>query len=173
MTGQSRGSRSILRDKILSRRQLLSCIRQIRAGGKTIVTTNGSFDILHAGHLFLLERAKEYGDILIVGLNSDSSIRRYKSPLRPIIPERFRAKLLAAIQFVDYVHLFAETDPIRFLRDVKPDVHVNSAQYGRDCIEAPVVKDVGGRLVLIPVKTNLLSTSTIIDSIIKKYEQKT
>ena len=166
-------SRSILSERILTRRRLISVVRKMRAEQKTIVTTNGSFDLLHAGHILLLEHAKRYGDILIVGVNSDSSIRQYKSPLRPIIPERFRAKLLAAIQFVDYVHIFTETDPIRFLRDVKPDIHVNSAQYGKNCIEAPVVKNLGGKLVLIPVKTDLLSTSTIVDSIIKKYGQKT
>ncbi len=92
----------------------------LRAKGKRIVTINGSFDMLHNGHLHILNEARQRGDVLIVGLNSDASVRSYKGPERPIVRERRRAEMLLALRMVDYVHIFDESDPIAFLKEVKP-----------------------------------------------------
>src|SRR5258705_12005340 len=112
----------------------------LKAKGKRIVTNNGSFDILHKGHLHLLNEARQLGDVLIVGLNSDASVRGYKGPDRPIVSERRRAEMLLALRMVDYVHIFDEENPIAFLKEVKPDVHVNSAEYGQGGVASAPVK---------------------------------
>jgi rfaE bifunctional protein nucleotidyltransferase chain/domain len=138
--------------------------------GKRIVTANGSFDLLHAGHVQFLEEAKAQGDVLIVGLNSDASIRRYKSVHRPIIPQRDRLRMVAALEAVDYVSVFAATTPLRFLTAVRPHVHCNGAEYGRDCVEAPLLRRIGARLHLVP-KTRGLSTTQIIERIRRLAEE--
>lgn len=136
----------------------------LRAGGKRIVTVNGSFDLLHAGHLHILREAKHQGDVLVVGLNSDASVRTNKGPKRPIVPEAQRAEMLLAIRYVDYVHVFDEAVPMAFIAAVRPDVHVNGAEYGEDCVEAAVVRDVGARLHLVE-RIDGLSTSDVIGRI--------
>lgn len=148
--------------KILNKSKLQTVVRSLHRSGQRIVTTNGSFDILHAGHVHLLEKARKLGNVLIVGLNSDSSVRRYKGKTRPIIPQRYRALLLSALTVVDYVYVFNELNPINFLEIVKPAIHVNSAEYGRNCIEAPTVKKNGGKLVLVKKVKRMLSTTEII-----------
>ncbi len=136
----------------------------LRTQGKRIVTINGSFDLLHAGHLFILEEAKRQGDVLIVGLNSDASVKRYKSADRPLIPEAERAQMLLALRCVDYVHIFDEDVPMPFLEEVRPDVHVNGSEYGNECIEAPAVRQHGGTIHIVE-KIPGLSTSQIIAKI--------
>jgi D-beta-D-heptose 7-phosphate kinase/D-beta-D-heptose 1-phosphate adenosyltransferase len=136
----------------------------LRTQGKRIVTINGSFDLLHAGHLFILEEARRQGDVLIVGLNSDASVKRYKSADRPLIPEAERAQMLLGLRCVDYVHVFDEDVPMPFLEEVRPDVHVNGSEYGADCVEAPTVRKHGG-LIHIVEKIPGLSTSQIIAKI--------
>ena len=133
----------------------------LRTQGKRIVTINGSFDLLHAGHLFILEEAKRQGDVLIVGLNSDASVKRYKSADRPLIPEAERAQMLLGLRCVDYVHVFDEDVPMPFLEEVRPDVHVNGSEYGADCVEAPTVRKHGGRVHIVE-KIPGLSTSQIV-----------
>jgi D-glycero-beta-D-manno-heptose 1-phosphate adenylyltransferase len=155
--------------KLLSKKQLIEVVRKLHKQGKRIITTNGSFDILHAGHVYVLKTAKSLGDYLIVGLNSDSSIRKYKGKDRPIIPQKFRAELLCAIQDVDFVYIFNELNPIEFLKIAQPYIHVNSSEYGKHCIEAPTVKKYGGRLKIVGRKKNLLSTTEIIHRIVKVY----
>ncbi|MBR6462059.1 adenylyltransferase/cytidyltransferase family protein [bacterium] len=150
--------------KIVSREELAKCCEELRKEGKTIVTCNGSFDLFHYGHLCFLEEAKAQADVLIVGLNSDSSIKQYKSPLRPIIGQEQRAALLSALSIVSYVHIFDETVPMPFLEVVKPNVHVNGSEYGENCIEAPTVKKYGGRIHLMP-KVAGLSTTGLIERI--------
>lgn len=152
--------------KLLNKNQFIKIIKYLHNQNKTIITTNGSFDILHAGHIYLLKKAKSLGDVLIVGLNSDLSIKKYKSKDRPIINQRYRAELLSAIEYVDYIYIFNEINPIKFLEIVKPDFHVNSAEYGKNCVEAPTVKKYGGRLILVNKKWSI-STSNIINRIIK------
>lgn len=148
-----------------NRDALLAAVRSYRSAGRTIVTTNGSFDILHRGHLAILSVARRQGGVVIVGLNSDQSVRAYKGPLRPIIPQEARAALLAAMSTVDHVYLFDEPDCVEFVRLVQPDVHVNDASYGPDCIEAEAVARAGGRLVLVN-KVPCMSTSDIIEKIV-------
>lgn len=141
-------------------------VARVRQGGKTLATLNGSFDLLHAGHLEILFQASRQADVLLVLLNTDQSIQQYKSPLRPIIPLTDRLKMMAALAMVDYVTWFAETDPRALLARICPDVHVNGAEYGENCIEADVVKSGGGRLHIVPLVPSL-STSTIINKIVQ------
>ncbi len=150
--------------RLLTRSQLAPLAEMLRTQGKRVVTINGSFDLMHAGHLYILEEAKAQGDVLIVGLNSDASVKRYKSKDRPIIPESERAKMLLSLRCVDYVHVFDEDVPMPFLDEIKPQVHVNGSEYGADCIEAPTVKRHGGTIHVVE-KIPGLSTSQILDKI--------
>ncbi len=154
--------------KWLDPEDLEAAIQQLRRENKTIATLNGSFDLLHAGHLFIIYEAAKQADVLIVALNSDASIKQYKSKNRPIIPLKSRLELLSAIEFVTFVTWFEETDPRAILAKIKPDVHVNCEEYGPNCIEAEVVKAAGGRLHLVPriaQHESQLSTSEIINKI--------
>ncbi|MBI2110058.1 adenylyltransferase/cytidyltransferase family protein [Candidatus Woesearchaeota archaeon] len=122
---------------------------RLREKSKKIVTTNGSFDILHEGHFYFLREAKEQGDVLIVGLNSDSSVRKNKGLGRPINNQEIRALNLTKLEYVDYVVIFYETTPNELLKKIKPHVHVNGEEYGNNCVEAPVVRQYGGRIHLV------------------------
>jgi rfaE bifunctional protein nucleotidyltransferase chain/domain len=139
-------------------------VAQLRQEKKTIATLNGSFDLMHAGHLYIIFEASKQADILIVALNSDSSIQRYKSKNRPIISLQYRLLMMAALSCVDYVTWFDETDPRSILTKIKPDVHVNGIEYGKDCIEAETVRAHGGTLFLAEHIPGL-STSEIIKKI--------
>lgn len=150
--------------KIIAPEHLGEKIDQLRREGKTIATLNGSFDLLHAGHLEIIYEASKQADLLIVALNSDSSIQCYKSSNRPIIPLEYRLQMMAAIEFVDYVTWFDETDPLRLLSLIKPDVHVNGAEYGENCIEAETVQQCGGRIHIVKLIPGL-STSAILQKI--------
>jgi D-beta-D-heptose 7-phosphate kinase / D-beta-D-heptose 1-phosphate adenosyltransferase len=158
----------ILRDgeapRLVPRYALGQLATTLRAKGKRLVTVNGSFDLLHGGHLHILHEARQQGDVLIVGLNSDASVRAYKGPSRPIVPEGRRAEMLLALRMVDFVHIFDETDPIAFLTALHPDVHVNGAEYGEHCVEAETVRRAGGRIHLVG-RIPELSTSNLIDSL--------
>jgi D-beta-D-heptose 7-phosphate kinase/D-beta-D-heptose 1-phosphate adenosyltransferase len=136
--------------RLVRRNDLGGLAAALRALGKRMVTINGSFDVLHAGHLHILKVAKQQGDVLVVGLNSDSSVGANKGPTRPIVPQAQRADMLLAIRYVDYVHIFDEPAPMAFIAAVRPDVHVNGAEYGEDCVEAAVVREIGARLHLVP-----------------------
>jgi D-beta-D-heptose 7-phosphate kinase/D-beta-D-heptose 1-phosphate adenosyltransferase len=148
-------------NRLVTRDRLAALSTKHKAKGQVVVTLNGGFDLLHAGHLHIIAEARQQGDILIVGLNSDASIRGYKGVHRPIIPERERAAMLLALAAVDYVHIFDETVPMPFLEAVKPHVHVNGSEYGSDCIEAGVVRAHGGRIHVVDKVTGL-STSEIL-----------
>jgi D-beta-D-heptose 7-phosphate kinase / D-beta-D-heptose 1-phosphate adenosyltransferase len=150
--------------RLVPRHSLASLASTLRARGKRIVTINGSFDILHNGHLHILNEARQQGEVLIVGLNSDSSVRSYKGADRPIVSERQRAEMLLALRMVDYVHIFDESDPIAFLREIRPDVHVNGSEYGPDCIEAETVRQHGGRLHIVG-RIPGLSTSRLVGTL--------
>lgn len=138
--------------------------KSMKEGKLTIATLNGSFDLLHAGHLHMIHQASLQADILIVALNSDGSIKAYKSPLRPIIPLESRLSMMAALEFVDFVTWFDETDPRTLLKKIAPHVHVNGAEYGANCIEAEVVKEGGGEIYIVELIPGL-STSAIIEKI--------
>ena len=153
-----------LQRKLLEPKELESKVAKIRSSGKKIATLNGSFDLLHAGHLYMIHQASLQADCLIVGLNSDTSIQRYKSPTRPIIPLPERLSMMAALEFVDFVTWFEETDPRNLLLRIRPDVHVNGAEYGENCIEADVVRQVGARLHLVD-RIPGLSTTAILEKL--------
>lgn len=149
-------------EKVIDPKELKNTLAHLRVDGKTIATLNGSFDLLHAGHLFMIYEASKQADILIVALNSDSSIKAYKSLSRPIIPLKERLEMVSALGFVDYVTWFDETDPRALLEVIKPDVHVNGAEYGQNCIEAEVVKKNGGKMYLVPRITGLSTTDLLL-----------
>lgn len=139
-------------------------VGELRRKKKKIVTLNGSFDLLHAGHLQIIFEASQQADVLLVALNSDASIKKYKSPKRPIIPLEYRMQMMAALQFVDYLTWFEDTDPCRILSLIKPDVHVNGAEYGENCIEADIVKANGGKIHIVSLVPGL-STSNVVQKI--------
>jgi rfaE bifunctional protein nucleotidyltransferase chain/domain len=151
--------------RVLDDDRLEGFAREQRAAGRRIVFTNGVFDILHPGHVRYLQAARRYGDLLIVGLNSDASVRRNKGPGRPVNPENERAEVLAALDCVDAVSIFDEDTPAAIIRRVQPDILVKGADWpadqivGRDTVEAR-----GGRVVLEPVEQGY-STTTIIERV--------
>ncbi len=153
-----------LQKKLIEPKCLSQTAKNLRAGGKTLATLNGSFDLLHAGHLFILHEAAKQADILLVALNSDASIQRYKGASRPIISLQHRLEMIAAIEFVDFVTWFEEDDPRSFLRCVSPEVHVNGAEYGSECIEAETVRSLGARLYLVE-RIPALASSQIVSKI--------
>lgn len=136
-------------------------VLELRKENKTIATINGSFDLLHAGHLHIIYEASKKADILIVALNSDSSIKKYKSTKRPIIELKYRIEMMSALFFVDFVTSFDETDPIRILEIIKPDMHINGKEYGENCIEAYIVKKNGGKIHIVDIVDGLSSTNII------------
>jgi len=155
----------VLKAKTIDPELIEAAVASLRFKNKTIATLNGSFDLLHAGHLEILFQAAKQADVLFVLLNSDASIKLYKSPLRPIVPLAYRLKLMAALSFVGYVTWFEEIDPRALLARIQPDVHVNGAEYGENCIEADIVKKGGGRIHIVSLVEGL-STSNIIHKIV-------
>lgn len=153
------------KEKVILPEHLNKKIAELRKARKTIATLNGSFDLMHAGHLHIIFEASQVCDVLIVALNTDRSIQEYKSPLRPIVPLEYRMQMMSALGFVDYVTWFDETDPRRILGEIKPDVHVNGAEYGANCIEAETVRSHGGKVHIVSLVPGL-STSQIIKKII-------
>jgi D-beta-D-heptose 7-phosphate kinase/D-beta-D-heptose 1-phosphate adenosyltransferase len=160
---------------ILSREELAAVSRDLHAEGKRIVFTNGVFDILHAGHVTYLEASKRLGDVLVVGLNSDVSVRNLKGPLRPIVPEQDRAILLAALRSVDYVTLFGEETPYELIRIIRPDVLVKGGDYDPEAVDGPgyivgsdIVRNNGGEVRVIDLVTGR-STTDIIARVLEAY----
>ena len=147
----------MLNKKIKTIQEIKEIVKELKSQNKKIAMCNGCFDILHIGHIKFLEEAKKQADILIVGLNSDSSVKENKGPKRPINAEENRANILASLEPVDYIVIFSEKTPISLVEEIKPDVFVNGAEYGEDCIEAPVVKKHGGKIHLVK---NYFGTST-------------
>jgi len=147
--------------KLITPEKIEETVKDIRAKNQTIATLNGSFDLLHAGHLHMIYEASQQADILIVALNSDVSVKKYKSPYRPIITLDDRQQMMAALSFVDYVTSFEETDPKALLQKIKPDVHVNGSEYGQECLEADVVKENGGKIHIVKLVPGLSTTEMI------------
>lgn len=159
------GAASQARAKILSTSTLKARVEEARARGETIVFTNGCFDLLHVGHLHLLQRARAQGDRLVVAINTDASVRRVKGSGRPLIPESQRAEVVAALRCVDYVTLFPEPTPLRLMRILKPDVLVKGSDYTKDqVVGREVVERYGGRVELVPLIQGF-STLTLLESI--------
>lgn len=135
---------------------------QLRAEHKRIVFTNGVFDILHAGHVMYLEAARAMGDVLVLGLNADDSVRRLKGPERPVNVEVDRAAVVAGLRSVDHVVIFAEDTPLRVIGLLVPDVLVKGGDYTRDTVVgADVVESAGGSVVTIPLLEGRSTTSLI------------
>lgn len=152
-------------NKLISPQNLEIEIKDLKHKGYSIATLNGSFDILHAGHLQMIYEASQLADRLIVALNTDASIQRYKSKNRPIIPLEYRLQMVAALQFVDHITWFDEDNPINLLQIIKPDIHINGVEYGENCIESKVVVENGGKIHLVNLLDEL-STSKIIERIV-------
>lgn len=153
--------------KILSREESSQLARQLKSEGKALVTVNGSFDLLHAGHLTILYEAKRQGDVLFVGMNSDKSVRQYKGEVRPIIPENERMASLAAISFIDYIILIDEPEAGKeILTAIKPQIHVNGSEYGEPdtWVEKDAMNEVGAKPFVVKRKPGL-ATSDIIKKI--------
>lgn len=158
--------KDLIESKIIRPENLNKQVQLLKSQGLTIATLNGSFDLMHAGHLEILFQASRQADRLIVALNSDSSIKAYKSKDRPYIPLEQRLALMTCISFVDFVTWFDETDPVKLLSIIKPHVHVNGAEYGENCIEAEIVRKNGGRIHIVELVPGL-STSQLIQKIRK------
>lgn len=156
--------------KILTKNDLNKLVSNLRRSGKKIITYNGSFDLLHSGHIQSIREAKSLGDVLIILLNSDKSIKSYKGPNRPIIPEKERAELLAALSDVDYVVIFDDITPVSFLSEIKPNIHCNGSDWGKECVEANVVKQNGGKIHILKWQKGYSSTR-VIERIIEVYKK--
>jgi len=155
--------------KIVKLSELKKIRNKWKKSGKKMVFTNGCFDLIHLGHIRYLEKAKSFGDYLVIGLNSDSSVKKIKGSNRPIVPEKDRAEILTALWFVDYVVLFKETTPRRLIRELKPDVLVKGADWTIDkIVGADMVLKAGGEVRQIPY-VPARSTSEIIQRILKRY----
>ncbi len=151
--------------KILSLEELLKAVEGRRRLGQRMVFTNGCFDLLHAGHVNYLWQARQKGDFLVVGLNSDLSVRKIKGPSRPVNPETYRAEVLAALEVVDYVVLFEEETPEKLIKALRPDVLVKGADWPEEkIVGASLVKSYGGQVIRIPFSFQV-STSQIIERI--------
>lgn len=148
-------------EKAILPSRLKRTIDKFREEKKTIVTLNGSFDIMHAGHLHILHEASKQGDIFIVALNTDRSIRENKGSNRPVIPLEYRIQMMTAISFVTHVTWFDEANPIELLKIIKPEVHVNGAEYGENCIEADTVRENGGRVHIVELVPGLSTTEIV------------
>ena len=150
--------------KIRELAELLTLRNTWAAQGKRVVWTNGCFDLLHVGHVRSFRDAKALGDILIVGLNSDTSVRAIKGPLRPVVHEDDRAETVAALESVDYVTIFDEPDPVAIISRLRPDIHCKGADYAdgkRPVPERDIVLGYGGRIEFLPIHEGR-STSALI-----------
>lgn len=158
--------------KIKTKQEIGRIVDSLRKEGKEIVTTNGVFDLLHLGHITYLQQAKKLGDVLIVGLNSDNSVKKIKGEKRPLNNEQARASCLAALECVDYVVIFGENDPRDLLSLINPDIHVKGGDYkGKEdkILEKELVETNGGKIELIDFIEGY-STTDLIKRIINVYK---
>ena len=155
--------------KIVAFSRVKALASGLRAKGKRVVFTNGCFDILHAGHVKYLEKAKSLGDLLILGLNSDCSVKKIKGPSRPIVSQKDRAIVIASLGFVDHVIIFGDVTPLRLIKAIRPHVLVKGADWkvGK-IVGADFVKSYGGRVVTIPLVKGR-STTGLIRGIQKRF----
>jgi D-beta-D-heptose 7-phosphate kinase/D-beta-D-heptose 1-phosphate adenosyltransferase len=159
----------MMESKILTLEDLMVALKHLRVSGKRIVFTNGCFDILHVGHVRYLGEARAKGDVLVLGLNSDASVKSIKSDNRPVVSQDQRAEVLAGLACVDYITIFDEADPLSLIQAIKPDILVKGADWEEtNIIGSDVVKAYGGEVVRIKLVPGI-STSSIIQSILKLY----
>ena len=156
-------------NKILDRKTLKNSLDILRREGKKIAFTNGCFDILHVGHVRYLREAKKTADVLILALNSDFSVRSIKGETRPLVPEEERAEILAALEFIDFITIFAELTPLDLINYLKPDIIIKGGDWPEDkVVGRDEVKKWGGRVVLIP-EIKGKSTTNIVEKIKTVY----
>ena len=156
-------------DKILDRKILKDKVDALRRSGRKIAFTNGCFDILHVGHVRYLREAGKTADVLILGLNSDSSVRSIKGEKRPLVCEQERAEVLAALEFVDFVTIFPELTPLELINYLKPDILIKGGDWQEETVVGrDEVKKWGGRVVIIP-EVEGKSTTNIVEKIKKVY----
>lgn len=159
-----------MKTKLLTLKGFLKKLKALRADDKKVVFTNGCFDIIHAGHVRYLKKARSFGNILVIGLNSDKSVRSIKGPQRPIVPEAERAEVLSALECVDYVILFDEATPIRLIEAIGPDVLCKGADWKRGHIVGEEVVEARGGKVRRVTLVKGRSTTNIIERIIKTHK---
>jgi rfaE bifunctional protein nucleotidyltransferase chain/domain len=158
--------------KITDREQLKKELDRLRGEGKKIVFTNGCFDILHVGHARYLKEAKKNGDVLVLALNSDASVRAIKGEQRPLIPEYERAYMVASLEVVDYVTVFSETTPLELITYLNPDVLVKGGDWAEEqVVGREAVRERGGKVVIIP-EIQGASTTNIVEKIRRIYCEK-
>lgn len=158
--------------KVKSLRGLRAELARVRGRGAKVVFTNGCFDIVHAGHVRYLRKARSYGDCLVVGMNSDASVRGIKGPARPIVPQDERAEVLCALECVDYVVIFDEPTPLRLIEAIKPDVLAKGADWAaKDIVGYDVVRKNGGRIRRVTLVKGK-STTNIIKRILELHDAK-
>jgi D-beta-D-heptose 7-phosphate kinase/D-beta-D-heptose 1-phosphate adenosyltransferase len=156
-------------DKILERSMLKSRLDALRTKGKKIAFTNGCFDILHVGHVRYLREAKKTADILVLALNSDSSVQSIKGEKRPLVPEQERAEVVAALEFIDFVTIFPELTPLELINYLKPDILLKGGDWPEDkVVGREEVKKWGGRVMIIPEIAGK-STTNIVEKIKRVY----
>jgi rfaE bifunctional protein nucleotidyltransferase chain/domain len=147
---------------ILNRNDLIAAISAERGRGRSVVLANGCFDLLHVGHVRYLAGAKELGDVLVVGVNSDRQTRDLKGEGRPYVPENERAELIAALGVVDLVTIFDEPTVEQLIRDIRPDVHAKGTDYSTDTVpERDIIREVGGRVAIVGDPKDHSSTELI------------
>ena len=161
----------MINSKIKTLNELVNTVEALKKQNKKIVTTNGVFDILHYGHVKYLEEARKLGDVLIVGINTDKSVKENKGDKRPINDEKSRAGILAALESVDYVFLFDEKYPSNWLSKVKPNIHVKAGDYKlSQIIEKGAVEQNGGKIIILNME-KAYSTTSIINKILDVYKK--
>ncbi len=163
------GRSRILKDKVAKLSRLKNILQKLQSRGKKIVFTNGCFDLLHAGHVKYLAAAKKMGDILVLGLNSDSSVRKIKGPKRPLVTQEDRLAVMAGLESIDYVVLFNETTPLKLIKTLKPDILVKGADWKTGkIVGADFVKIHAGKVATVKL-TKGRSTTNLIKKIVKTY----
>ena len=160
-----------MRQKIKTKEELSKIIGEMKMKGKKIIFTNGCFDLLHIGHLRYLEEARSLGDILVVGVNSDGSVRGLKGPNRPILPQEERAELLSGLGCVDYVTIFDEPTPLNLISSLLPDILVKGGDWTKEAtVGWETVERTGGEVVILPFVEGA-STSHLIETILKRFQK--
>jgi rfaE bifunctional protein nucleotidyltransferase chain/domain len=160
---------SLLERKIKGLKDLQNILVSLKAKGRRIVFTNGCFDLLHYGHASYLEAAKSKGDILIVGVNSDGSVRKIKGKNRPLVSEKYRARLVAALESVDYVIIFREDNPFKLIKYLEPDILVKGADWKKtDIVGRDFVESCGGKVMTVKLVKGF-STTNLLKNIAKAF----
>ncbi len=155
--------------RIISLPELKQKVKILKSEGRTIAFTNGCFDIIHPGHLKVIRDAKRGADILVVGINSDSSIKKIKGKTRPIMPESARAHIIASIEGVDFVTIFKEKTPLKLIKAIKPNILVKGSDWNNsNIVGSNIVRKYGGKIKIVKLLGSF-STTNIIRSVLKKY----